>query len=191
MNINLEVFADVLVYDCDKQLVVMQYGGYPEMVQAMLDSISIGSADVKVFQPRMPEYTLKGDRNGEYTRNIIRSSLYSIRFISRKDDMICTLKLDDPNEEKTKRKLYLYCEGEDKEEDELFRQLDHKLMVPLIPEFKEYFISELKKRKILTPMQVYSPEMPFRGLRLEVSNDEHEVTEILDIGIRNDWTRIP
>ena len=63
-----------------------------------------------------------------------------------KDDVPNTIMLGDDESGGTKvavkKNLYFFCNNQ----DELFAELDRKLSIPLIPEFKDYFISELQDR---------------------------------------------
>ena len=63
------------------------------------------------------------------------------------------------------RDLYIFC----KDESGLFTELDSKLSVPLMPEWEEYFICELKDRKILKRLNVFSTNTEFAAYAVTLS----------------------
>lgn len=81
---------------------------------------------------------------------------------------------------KLKRSLYFFCRNDDR----LFAELDRKLAVPLIPEFKDYFISELKNRGLLSPLQVCCIGRKFEGWHMNVSSEENEIAAVLEDGLK-------
>lgn len=85
------------------------------------------------------------------------------------------------------RNLYFFSRSD----DELFRALDQKLSVPLIPEFQAYFLRELKNRSLLQPLQVQSFGQPFSAWHMTVSAEEKEIAAVLEDGLKNGSIRIP
>ena len=88
---------------------------------------------------------------------------------------------------KLKRSLYFFCRND----DELFAELDRKLAVPLIPEFKDYFISELKNRGLLSPLRVCCIGRKFEGWHMNVSSEENEIAAVLEDGLKSGRIAIP
>ena len=115
----------------------------------------------------------KGRRN--YARRISHDGVYAEGIHWLQDDSLQSLAVgqddDDPKSEKEtvslKRNLYIFCTSS----DELFDELDRKLSVPLLPEFRGYFLSEVKKRGLLNRLKVYCPGQKFQCWHMRVSKD--------------------
>ena len=88
---------------------------------------------------------------------------------------------------KLKRSLYFFCRND----EELFAELDRKLAIPLIPEFKDYFISELKNRELLSPLRVCCIGRKFEGWHMNVSSEENEIAAVLEDGLKSGRIAIP
>ena len=50
--------------------------------------------------------------------------------------------------------MHLFCPAGDRQA--LFEALDRKTAVPLIPEFQDYVLDELQRRRLLKPLRVIS-----------------------------------
>ena len=87
------------------------------------------------------------------------------------------------------RKCYLFCEHNNL--DRLFEELDKKTGVPLIPKFKEYVLSEQQKRDILKPLQVISNRENFDVWLLTLTENEKNVIEVVNEGLRSGAISIP
>ena len=147
-SIGLENYADMLIYDKDNTLIALRMGGYPETILAMSEVIQAGcSLQVEEGTTKV-EVTSLGKRN--YEKKISHDGVYAEAMMYLKDSASHSVTLgDDERSEKEtvdlNRDIYIFC----KDDDDLFTELDRKLSVPLIPEYKDYFISELKQRKLL------------------------------------------
>lgn len=83
--------------------------------------------------------------------------------------------------ESIRQKKYIFCKENDR--DALFKEIDEKVSVPLIPEFKDYIIDTLIERKILIPLEVLSIAQRFDAYMLRMRNDEKEVIDIVNRGL--------
>ena len=83
--------------------------------------------------------------------------------------------------ESVKQKKYIFCKENDR--DALFEEIDKKISVPLIPEFKDFIIDELIKNEILIPLEVLSIEQSFDAYMLRMRNDEKDVIDIVNRGL--------
>ena len=189
-HIGLVNYSDMIVHDEDHNIVAIRIGGYPESVQAMSDAI-LGGCDLELEgSTKKINVNSKGRHN--YVRRISHDGIYAEAMHYLKDDSPQSLMIgDDDKSDKESvnlnKNLYFFC----KNSNELYAELDRKLSVPLIPEFKEYFISELQKRNILEHLNVYSLYKPFEGWHMNISSDESELVEILEDGLKNGQISIP
>lgn len=189
-KIGLVNYADLVVFDKDKTIVALRIGGYPESVQAMSDIITVGcDLDLEGARETISVST-KGQR--KYERRFSHDGIYAESMLYLKDDVPNTIMIgEDEKNQSTKvavkKNLYFFC----KNSDELYADLDRKLSVPLIPEFKEYMLSELKRRSILNELKVYSLGYKFSGWHMNISADEKEVAEVLEDGIKTGKIQIP
>ena len=191
--VGLVNYADMLVYDQEKNVVAVRIGGYPETVQAMSDAI-LGGCELELTGSKSSLcLSSKGRRN--YARRISHDGVYAEGIHWLQDDSLQSLAVgqedDDPKSEKEtvslKRNLYIFCTSS----AELFDELDRKLSVPLLPEFRGYFLSELKKRGLLDRLKVYCPGRKFQCWHMSVSKDESEIAQILEDGLKDGSIAIP
>ncbi len=193
MAVGLVNYADMVVYDQEKNVVALRIGGYPETVQAMSDAI-LGGCELELTGSKGSLcLNSKGRRN--YARRISHDGVYAEGIHWLQDDPLQSLAVgqegDDPKSEKEtvslKRNLYIFCTSG----DELFAELDRKLSVPLLPEFRGYFLSELKKRGLLNRLKVYCPGRKFQCWHMRVSEDESEIAQVLEDGLKDGCIAIP
>ena len=188
-KIGLTNYSDLVVFDKDKTIVALRFGGYPESVQAMSDIVVTG-CDLELQGARE---TLKLNTKGQkkYERRFSHDGVYAEGMHYLKDDVPNTIMLGDDESGGTKvavkKNLYFFCNNQ----DELFTELDRKLSIPLIPEFKDYFISELQDRNILQRLTVYSLGRKFEAWHMKISEDEKEVAEVLEDGLKTGKISIP
>lgn len=191
-KLGLTNYSDMVIYDKEHSLVAIRLGGYPEMVQAMSDAI-LGGCELELTGARETIcVNSKGKHN--YDRKISHDGIYAEAMHYLRDDPLQSLSIGDDEEErsdketvKLKRNLYFFC----KDNDELFSELDRKLAVPLIPEFKDYFISELQSRELLTPLRVCCIGRKFDGWHMCVSEEESEIAVVLEDGLKSGQISIP
>lgn len=85
--------------------------------------------------------------------------------------------------------MYILCDEGDT--DSLYAELDKKTSIPLIPEFKDYILDECFKRKILISLEVLYANVHFDAYMLEVRNDEKEIEQIVNDGLKTGCIVIP
>lgn len=188
----LRCYADMVVYSKAHKLIAIRYGGYPEAVQGMADVITTGcNLELSVSSKEIIGLDSKEQKG--YFKQISHDGVYAECLMYHQDDGLQSLTLKDEDDEtkttvRPNRKIFIFC----KNDDELFRELDNRLSVPLMPEFKDYFISTLKtKTKIFERLTVRSSTEPFDAWQLEVSDEETEIVDILTTGLRNGVIEIP
>ena len=157
--IRLSAYADTIVLEPDgreQHLRAIRFGGYPEMVRAMSDAIyagatleaEIGTKNVLlVCEPK------------KFERHLSHDGIYAEATILSLDDAD---EVGQGNEEEADkqtnveppRKCVLFCPAGDRRA--LFEALDRKTAVPLIPEFQDYVLDELQRRRFLKPLRVIS-----------------------------------
>lgn len=188
-KIGLTNYSDLIVFDKDKTIVALRIGGYPEAVQAMSD-ILIAGCDLELQGARE---TIQANTKGPktYERKLSHDGVYAEGMHYLKDDVPNTIMFGDDESDGTKvavkKNLYFFC----KSRDELYAELDRKLSVPLIPEFKDYFISELINQKLLQQLTVYSLGYKFEAWHMKISEDESEVAKVLEDGLKSGKITIP
>ncbi|MBE6966450.1 MAG: hypothetical protein E7441_10525 [Ruminococcaceae bacterium] len=191
--IRLGCFADTLVYYTAKEgehsLVAMRFGGYPEQVRAMSEALRKGSSfETGIKDERL---IIKAD-NRAYRKSITHDGVYAESTLLALDDEMSEMNEEEEAEvkkPKQKRRMYIFCNEGDT--DSLFAELDKKTAIPLIPEFRDYIISESIKRKILYPLTVMSLGVRFDAYMLVLSNDEKEMEEIVNSGLVHGEISIP
>lgn len=190
-RIGIETYADLAVFDSEQTLVALRIGGYPEAVQATSEAIQ-GGCSLELKGAR-ETFTVKSKGRRSYMRKISHDGIYAEGMHYLKDDEPRSLMIggDEENDEKQtvalSRNLYFFCDND----DELFTELDHKLSVPLIPEFKDYFLSEIRHRGILKPLNVYCIGRKFDGWYMTVSDKETELVQVLEDGLNTRQIAIP
>ena len=188
-KIGLTNYSDLIVFDKDKTIVALRIGGYPESVQAMSDILMSG-CDLDLQGARE---TIRANTKGPktYERKLSHDGVYAEGMHYLKDDVPNTIMFGDSESGGTKvavkKNLYFFC----KTQDELYAELDRKLSVPLIPEFKDYFVSELINRKLLQQLTVYSLGYKFQAWHMKITEDEKEVVEVLEDGLKSGKITIP
>ena len=147
----------MVVYDRNKRLVAIRFGGYRETVQAMSDAIWGGC--LLQMQGVHSQLSLACCPEGNPYRKIAQFGLYEECLHYLQDDELQTAA---ESEETVNRKLYIYCE----DETQLFFELDRKLSIPLIPEFETYFLSQIKEKGLLERLCVHSSHTKFSAWRM-------------------------
>ena len=142
----------------EQRLRAIRFGGYPEMVRAMSDAIYAGATLETEFagEPAMLACEPK-----KYECHLSHDGIYAEATILSLDDADTAAKKDEDaqadgqtNVELPPRKCILFCPAGDRQA--LFEALDRKTAVPLIPEFQDYVLDELQRRRFLKPLRVIS-----------------------------------
>ena len=124
--VGLVNYADMVVYDQEKNVVAVRIGGYPETVQAMSDAI-LGGCELELTGSKS-SLCLNSQGRRNYARRISHDGVYAEGIHWLQDDSLQSLAVgqddDDPKSEKEtvslKRNLYIFCTSS----DELFDELD-------------------------------------------------------------------
>ncbi len=187
----LEAYADTLVLEKEgpvSYIAAVRLGGYPESVRGMSDAIyGGGSISVELDGNLMAVQS----RVKQYRREFSHDGIYAEATLLIRDDEQRTGQEDgeNVNQADRPRKCYLFCEQGNS--DRLFEELDKKTAVPLIPEFKEYILSELQHRGILKPMRVISNREKFDVWLLSMTEDEKNIVAVVDDGLKSGAISIP
>lgn len=183
----LEAYADTVVLEQEDKtnyIAAIRFGGYPESVKGLSEAIYGGgtvtldiNGDLLTAYSRVKQYRKELSHDGIYAE---ATFLIQDEEQSRDDNVS---NRDGP------RKRYLFCEQNNS--DQLFEELDKKTGVPLIPEFKEYVLSELQKQEILKPLQVISNRENFDVWLLKLTANEKNIIRIVNDGLKSGSISIP
>ena len=194
-EIRLSAYADTIVLEpdgCESRLRVIRFGGYPEMVRAMSDAIYAGA-------------TLEAEIAGEtvllvcepkkYERHLSHDGIYAEATILSLDDEDEARQGNEgdtdgqTNVELPPRKCVLFCPDGDRQA--LFEALDRKTSVPLIPEFQDYVLDELQRRRFLKPLRVISIRERLEAWLLLCKKDDANIVKVLEDGLKTGAIHIP
>ena len=189
----LETYADTVVLEKEgyvSYIAAIRFGGYPESVKGMSDAIyGGGSITVEIDGTLMPVHS----RVKQYRKELSHDGLYAEATLMIRDEEQSTdhtgSEYGDEKQSGRPRKCYLFCEQGSS--DRLFEELDKKTGVPLIPEFKDYVLSELQSRGILTPLRVISCTEKFDVWLLSMTEDEKNVIAVVNDGLKSGAISIP
>lgn len=196
-------YADTLVYDegtdkdgnAKKTLCAIRFGGYPEEVEGMAAAIFGGAAigvDLAGSAIQMDALTR------QYRRSVNHDGAYAVATLIVEDDSQQAQEGDgddkddeapDVPKDLPPRTNYIFCTPGDKRE--LFDAVDQKTAAPLIPEFQDYVLQELVKRKILRPLQVVSQTAAFDAWALRCTGGDKNILAVLDDGLKQGEIAIP
>ena len=192
-SVRLNCYADTLVYHKEsgkiRNLVAMRFGGYPEQVRAMADVLRKGAGIETVIEEHK---IILNAKHEAYKRSITHDGNYAEGTMLALDDENGEMTDDEQMEVENpqqKRKMYIFCDEGDT--DSLYAELDKKTAIPLIPEFKDYILEECFKKGILVQLEVLSASVHFDAYMLEVQNDEKEIEEIVNRGLKTGRIAIP
>ena len=160
-NIRLTGYSDTAVWD-DKgppTLMALQFGGYPEEVCGLADAIFGGiTIEIESEQSTLTLKTLPR----QYRREISHDGVYAEATLVVEDDGQLAdsgEQIEDKMQDEVQtrqdlppRNTYVFCAPGDRAD--LFRAVDQKTAVPLIPEFQDYILGQLTQRNILRPLQI-------------------------------------
>ncbi len=189
-SILLKCYADTIVHlkeNNKRTLAAIRFGGYPEQVNGMCDAMRGGiSIEAEIEQHRVVIYTEKK----RYRKKLSHDGVYAEGMLIALDDEKSDMAEDKTQgKESIKQKKFIFCKENDR--NVLFEEIDTKVSVPLIPEFKDYIIDELIKNKILIPLEVLSVEQRFDAYLLYMRNDEKDIIDIVNRGLASGAISIP
>lgn len=192
-KIRLSCYADTFVYHKasgkERNLVAMRFGGYPEHVRGMADALCKNAGVEAVIENHT---IILQAKHKKYKRCVTHDGIYAEGMMQALDDENSDMQDDEQVEvenPKQKRKMYIYCNEGDT--DSLYAELDKKTSIPLIPAFKDYVLEACLKRKILVQLEVLSASVHFDAYMLEMRNDEKEMEEIINTGLKTGRISIP
>ena len=194
-EIRLSAYADTIILEPDgreQHLRAIRFGGYPEMVRAMSDAIYAGATLETEFagEPAMLACEPK-----KYECHLSHDGIYAEATILSLDDADETRSTNEEemgrqtNVELPPRKCILFCPAGDRQA--LFEALDRKTAVPLIPEFQDYVLDELQRRRFLKPLRVISIRERLEAWLLLCKKDDANIVKVLEGGLKSGAIRIP
>jgi len=197
-EIGLECYADTVVIEQDNKhryIAVIRLGGYPEPVKGMSDAI-FGGGTIKIeidgevyeLSSRVKQYHREYNHDGLYAEAVLRIRDEEQRQIDTGDDKSDN---NDGNEltANAPRKCYMFCGLDDNEQ--LYEEIDKKISVPLIPEFQNYVLAELRHRNILKSLQVITTSEKFGAYVLCMSSEEKNIISVINDGLHSGSISIP
>ena len=195
-EIRLSAYADTIVLEpdgCESRLRAIRFGGYPEMVRAMSDAIYAGATLETEFAG---ETVMLFCEPKKYECHLSHDGIYAEATILSLDDADTAAKKDEEaqvdgqtNVELPPRKCVLFCPAGDRRA--LFEALDRKTAVPLIPEFQDYVLDELQRRRLLKPLRVISIRERLEAWLLLCKKDDANIVKVLEDGLKSGAIRIP
>jgi superfamily II DNA or RNA helicase len=176
----LTTYADTLVCDTNENTIAaIRFGGYPEMVKGMTDAIfGGGSVDIEL-SGKLLRFNSQAK---QYRRQITHDGIYAESTLLISDDEQTAVNAEQEEIDRPKR-TYIFCEQNNPKA--LFDELDRKTSVPLIPQFQDYFLSELQKRNILKPLRVLSLREKFDAWVLTGTQDDKPLIAVIDDGLKS------
>ena len=195
-EIRLSAYADTIVLEPDgreQRLRAIRFGGYPEMVRAMSDAIYAGATLETEFAGETARLTCEPKK---YECHLSHDGIYAEATILSLDDEDAAAKKGkeaqadgQTNVELPPRKCVLFCPAGDRRA--LFEALDRKTAVPLIPEFQDYVLDELQRRRLLKPLRVISIRERLGAWLLLCKKDDANIVKVLEEGLKSGAIRIP
>ena len=142
----LDCYADVVVSENPDsprpKLAAIRFGGEPEKVRGLADAI-YGGGSIEVEPDLKLDTCLK-----QYQRQISHDGIYAeATLVLRDSEPEPVSQKDSPKQttiEGPPQKHYIFCPQGDMEY--LFREIDWRTGVPLIPEFQDYLLAELQQK---------------------------------------------
>ena len=198
-GIRLSGYADTVVWD-DKgrpTLAALRFGGYPEEVRGLADAI-YGGVTIEI-ESETETLTLN-TLSKQYRRELSHDGVYAEATLIVEDDgqmaEIGEDTLEDGQTEDTQtkqdlppRNTYIFCAPGDR--GDLFRAVDQKTAVPLIPEFQDYVLEQLIRRNILRPLRVKSVSRQMEAWLLRCEEKDKNIVAVLEDGLRSGAISIP
>lgn len=190
-DIHVETFTNTLTLesstDSGTYIAAVRFGGYPESVRAMSDAM-YGGGQIQLKLDNKTHFLKSYTK--QYRRELTHDGIYAEATLMVNDGETINHDNDSTeNEKKRPRKCYLFCEHDNS--DRLFEEIDKKTAVPLIPEFKDYVLSELQARKILTKLQIITCTDIFDSWVLTLTENEQNMIDVVNDGLKSGAISIP
>ena len=192
-GIFLECYADTIVYRTSAggshTLVAIRIGGYPEQVRAMSDAI-YGGGSVRLEQGEKVNM-LMSSQPKQYDRSQSMDGVYAEAALFLQDEAEIAAAAEEPKQQKlpSQRNCYIFTPAGDR--NRLLDEIDRRTGVPLIREFQDYFLDTLIREKTLVPLKVFSPNSRFDAWQLTCTQDDQNLIEVLEEGLKTGAVTIP
>ncbi|MCI8538444.1 MAG: hypothetical protein HFF18_07230, partial [Oscillospiraceae bacterium] len=190
-SVRLTGYSDTIVWDEAGQptLTALRFGGYPEEVRGLADAIYGGvTIEIENGGSTLHLKTLPK----QYRRELNHDGLYAEATLIAQDDSQNANEASSEESEPVDlppRSTYLFCAPGDREE--LFRQVDQKTAVPLIPAFQDYVLDQLIQRNILRPLRVCSRSRKMEAWTLRCEAQDKNIAAVLEEGLKTGAIAIP
>lgn len=205
-DIRLLCYADTVVWDTKPAptLIALRFGGYPERVQGLADAI-YGGATIEIEDDNATYSLMTLPK--QYRREVSRDGVYAEATLIAEDDgqnasrpsgkKENEAQENDPSDEEFEqveqdlppRNTYIFCTPG--EGWELFDAVDQKTSVPMIPEYQDYVLAELRKRNILRPLQVKSLSRKLEAWLLRCEEKDKNIVAVMEDGLKSGEISIP
>jgi len=201
-EIRLECYADTVVIEPEgkfQYIAAIRLGGYPEPVKGISEAIFGGGTvtceihgEEKTLSARVKQYYKELSHDGIYAESVlqIKDEEHRAADNSREDgDAETSGNTNNEPSAAAPRKCYIFCaQGDD---EQLFEEIDEKISVPLIPEFREYVLSEFRRRGILKQLNMVTTHEKFDVWVLNMEAEEKNVIVAINDGLRSGAISIP
>lgn len=204
-SIRLTGYADTVVWDEKNTptLAALRFGGYPEEVRGLADAI-YGGVTIEI-EDEAGTLTLK-TLTKQYRRELSHDGVYTEATLIAQDDgqladskkkaedsqdaaITDAQKDDQVTLDLPPRNTYILCTPGDRAD--LFRAVDQKTAVPLIPEFQDYVLDQLIQRKFLRPLRVKSISRRMEAWLLRCEEKDKNIVAVLEDGLKSGAIAIP
>lgn len=188
----LDCYADVVVSENPDsprpKLAAIRFGGEPEKVRGLADAI-YGGGSIEVEPDLKLDTCLK-----QYQRQISHDGIYAEATLVLRDSEPEPVSQEKESPKQTTmegppQKHYIFCPQGDMEY--LFREIDRRTGVPLIPEFQDYLLAELQERGILQKLGVISRTERFDAWVLSCRKDDKNIIQAVEDGLKSGAISIP
>ena len=205
-GIRLNAYADAVIWSEDPSptLAGLRFGGYAEVVRGLTDAI-YGGATIEIEDADGSLLTLKS-LSKQYHREVSHEGLYAEATLIAEDEIQESSKSQDEKSRKHAQKddlfddnvpqqdipahiCYIFCHPGN--EDELFQAIDQKSYVPMIPEYQDYVLAELKRRRILRPLRVRSLYQELEAWKLCCEAKDQNLVRVMEDGLKRGKIKIP
>lgn len=205
-GIRLNAYADAVIWSEDPSptLAGLRFGGYAEVVRGLTDAI-YGGATIEIEDVDGSLLTLKS-LSKQYHREVSHEGLYAEATLIAEDEIQESSKSQDEKSGKHAQKddlfdddvpqqdipahiCYIFCHPGN--EDELFQAIDQKSYVPMIPEYQDYVLAELKRRRILRPLRVRSLYQELEAWKLCCEAKDQNLVRVMEDGLKRGKIKIP
>lgn len=195
-EVRLSAYADTIIFEEDngnRILRAIRFGGYPEMVRALSDALYGGAEVEALIAEETHRFCSQAKR---FHRQVSHDGVYAEATLLSLDDEDTAKKSKDKEDADNQqtidlppRKCTIFCPAGDT--DRLFAEIDRKTSVPLIPEFRDYLLSELENRGILKKLTVISVKEKLDAWVLFCANEDANIVEVVEDGLRSGAISIP